>query len=53
MSPIIVLLVILFILALGGLPTFGFLPGSYGYYPSGGLFTLLVVLIILRLLGII
>jgi hypothetical protein len=53
MNPIIVLLILLFILAIAGLPSFGFLPGGYGYYPSGGLFTILVVLLVLRLLRII
>lgn len=53
MNPVIVLLIILFVLAVAGLPNFGLLPGSYGYYPSGGLVTIVVALLILRLLGII
>jgi hypothetical protein len=53
MNPIIVILVILFVLMIAGLPTFGFIPGGYGYYPSGGLLTILIVLLFLRLFGII
>jgi hypothetical protein len=53
MNRISVLLIILFVLAIGSLPTFGFFPGNYGYYPSGGLVTILLILLLLRLLGII
>ena len=46
------LLVVIVILLIGGLPAW---PHSrnWGYFPSAGLGTLLVILIILRLLGII
>jgi hypothetical protein len=45
--------VALVVLAIASLPTFGFFPGNYGYYPSGGLVTILLILLLLRLLGII
>ena len=46
------LLIILVLFVIGVLPTW---PHSrnWGYYPSGGLGSLLILLIILRLLGII
>lgn len=47
-----VLLVILIILLIGALPTWPY-SGGWGYYPSGGLGTVLIVLLILTLLGII
>lgn len=45
-----VLLIVLVIMLLGALPTW---PHSrnWGYYPSGGLGTLLVIVLILLLLG--
>ena len=45
-----ILLIILILLLIGAFPTW---PHSrnWGYYPSGGLGTLLVVIIILMLLG--
>jgi len=45
----IILLVVLLVLALGGLPRFGF--HRYGYAPSGLLGTVLVIVLILVLLG--
>ena len=45
----VVLLVILIILALGGLPTWGY--HSYGWTPSGLLGTILIIVVILVLLG--
>ncbi len=46
------LLIILVLFLIGALPTW---PHSrnWGYYPSGGLGSLLILLIILRLLGLI
>jgi len=45
------ILIILLILALiGALPTWGF-SRSWGYYPSGGLGLVLVVVLILLLMG--
>jgi uncharacterized protein DUF3309 len=46
----IVLLLILLLLTIGGLPSWPYSRG-WGYYPSGGLGLILVVLIILMLLG--
>jgi hypothetical protein len=48
MSPI--LLIILVLLLLGALPTWPYSAG-WGYYPSGGLGVLLVILIVLLVLG--
>jgi hypothetical protein len=45
-----ILLIILIILLLGALPTWQYSRG-WGYYPSGGLGLILVILIILALLG--
>lgn len=44
------LLLLLFILLIGALPTWPYSRG-WGYYPSGGLGTVLVILVILVLLG--
>jgi hypothetical protein len=46
----VVLLIILIVLLLGALPTWPYSTG-WGYYPSGGLGLVLVVLLILALLG--
>ncbi len=48
----IILLVILIILLIGTLPSWPYSSG-WGYYPSGGLGTILLILIILWLLGVI
>jgi len=48
----IILIVILIILLIGALPTWPYSSG-WGYYPSGGLGTILLILIILRLRGVI
>jgi hypothetical protein len=48
----LLILIILIVLILGALPTWPYSSG-WGYYPSGGLGTLLIVLLILALLGII
>jgi hypothetical protein len=45
-----VLLVIVILLLLGALPTWPYSSG-WGYYPSGGLGLLLIVLIIVALVG--
>lgn len=47
-----ILLIIIILLLIGALPTWPYSSG-WGYYPSGGLGALLVILIILALLGII
>ncbi len=46
----LVLLIIVIILLLGALPTWPYSTG-WGYYPSGGLGLVLVILLILALLG--
>jgi hypothetical protein len=45
-----ILLIILVILVLGALPTWPYSAG-WGYYPSGGLGLLLVILLILAVMG--
>ena len=47
-----ILLIILVLVLIGALPTWPH-SRSWGYYPSGGLGGILVLLIILRLLGLI
>ena len=49
MSLGIILLIVLLVLAFGGLPRWGY--HSYGYGPSGLLGTILVIVLILVLLG--
>jgi Protein of unknown function (DUF3309) len=46
----VVLLIVLIVLLLGALPTWPYSTG-WGYYPSGGLGLVLIVLLILALLG--
>lgn len=45
----IILIVLLLLLLVGGLPTWGY--HNYGYFPSGGLGLILLVLVILALAG--
>jgi hypothetical protein len=45
-----ILLIILIILLIGALPTWPY-SGGWGYYPSGGLGLVVLILIILLLLG--
>jgi hypothetical protein len=45
-----VLLIVLIILLLGALPTWPYSAG-WGYYPSGGLGLVLIILLVLVLLG--
>jgi hypothetical protein len=45
-----ILLIILILLLIGALPTWGY-NGGWGYYPSGGLGLLLVIIIVLLALG--
>jgi hypothetical protein len=47
-----ILLIIVIILLLAALPTWPYSAG-WGYYPSGGLGTLLVIVLILIVLGVI
>ena len=46
----VLLLVILVLLILGALPTWPY-SGGWGYYPSGGLGAVLVIVLILVVLG--
>lgn len=46
-----VLLILLILLLVGALPTWPYSSG-WGYYPSGGLGLLLIVLIVLAVMGI-
>ncbi len=47
----LLLLIIIIVLLIGALPTWPY-SGGWGYYPSGGLGTLLVILLILVVLGV-
>ena len=46
----LILIIILFLLLLGSLPTWPYSTG-WGYYPSGGLGLLLVIILVLALVG--
>jgi hypothetical protein len=46
----LIILIILIILLLGALPTWPYSSG-WGYYPVGGLGTILIIVLILALLG--
>ena len=48
----LILLIIVIVLLIGALPTWPYSSG-WGYYPAGGLGTVLLILIILLLLGVI
>jgi Protein of unknown function (DUF3309) len=48
----LLILIILIILLLGALPTWPYSSG-WGYYPVGGLGTILIIVLILFLLGVI
>ncbi|HTR42143.1 MAG TPA: DUF3309 family protein [Pseudomonadales bacterium] len=50
MAPGTIILIILIILLIGALPTWPY-SGGWGYYPSGGLGLVVVILLILILLG--
>jgi hypothetical protein len=52
MSTRTLLIVVLLLLVLGALPTWPYSSG-WGYYPSGGLGLVLLILIVLLLLGVI
>jgi Protein of unknown function (DUF3309) len=47
-----ILLILLILLLLGALPTWPYSTG-WGYYPSGGLGLVLVILIVLAVMGVI
>jgi hypothetical protein len=46
----LILLIVLIILLIGALPSWGYSRG-WGYYPSGGLGLILLIIIILMLMG--
>ena len=46
----LILLIILIILLIGAMPTWGYSRG-WGYFPSGGLGLILIIILILWLLG--
>ncbi len=46
----IILIILLFLLLLGALPTWPYSTG-WGYYPSGGLGLLLIILVVMLLVG--
>ena len=48
----LILLIVVIILLVGALPTWPYSSG-WGYYPAGGLGTILIILLILALLGVI
>ena len=48
----LILLIIVILLLLGALPTWPYSSG-WGYYPAGGLGTILIILLILALVGVI
>lgn len=48
----LILFIIVVILLIGALPTWPY-SGGWGYYPSGGLGTILIVLLILAVLGVV
>ena len=48
----LILLIILVVLVIGALPSWPYSSG-WGYYPSGGLGTILIILLILALVGVI
>jgi hypothetical protein len=45
-----ILLIILILALIGSLPTWGY-SGNWGYYPSGGLGLVVLILVILLLMG--
>ena len=48
----LVLLIIVILLLVGALPTWPY-SADWGYYPAGGLGTILIILLILALVGVI
>lgn len=46
----LIVLIILVVLLLGALPTWPY-SANWGYYPAGGLGTILIIVLILALLG--
>jgi hypothetical protein len=48
----LIILIVLIVFIVGALPTWPYSAG-WGYYPSGGLGTILIILLILALIGVI
>ncbi len=42
-----ILLVILVLLLIGSLPTWGYAPAGWGYFPGGGLLLLIILVLVL------
>ncbi|HEV2097022.1 MAG: DUF3309 family protein [Chthoniobacterales bacterium] len=42
-----ILLIILVLLLIGSLPTWGYLPTGWGYFPGGGLVVLIILVLVL------
>ena len=42
-----ILLIILILLLIGSLPTWGFAPAGWGYFPGGGLLLLIILVLVL------
>jgi Protein of unknown function (DUF3309) len=47
----LVLFIVVVVLLIGALPSWPY-SGGWGYYPSGGLGTILIVLLVLALIGV-
>jgi Protein of unknown function (DUF3309) len=50
LNPAVIILIVVAVLAVGALPSWPYSAG-WGYYPAGGLGTVLVIVLILALLG--
>ncbi|MEY2563815.1 MAG: hypothetical protein QOH88_2008 [Verrucomicrobiota bacterium] len=42
-----ILLIVLILLLIGSLPTWGYTPAGWGYYPGGGLLLLIILVVLL------
>ena len=42
-----ILLIILILLLIGSLPTWGYAPAGWGYFPGGGLLVLIILVLVL------
>ncbi|HLC12152.1 MAG TPA: DUF3309 family protein [Chthoniobacterales bacterium] len=42
-----ILLIILILLLIGSLPTWGYMPTGWGYFPGGGLLLLIILILLL------
>ena len=42
-----ILLIILILLLIGSLPTWGYTPAGWGYFPGGGLLLLIILVLVL------